>query len=760
LTTLEQAPVDIPKATLDAFGGDELRARVFYEKYSLRDAEGKQIEKTPQEMWKRLAQEIAGVENKYDIKKFTEWEQKFNWLLEDFKFVPGGRIMFGAGQSRKSTLLNCYVNGIKDDSIEAIFEWCKEAARTYSYGGGVGTDISMLRPKGTPVNNSAIYSTGAVSFMELFSTTTGTIGQAGRRGALMITMSVDHPDILDFINVKKNLSKVNYANISVRITDEFMKAVEANADFALHFKNTKVEYNKTVRAREIWNELVRAAWQSAEPGVMFWDTLQRNSTTSYNGMTPISTNPCGEIPLEDGGCCCLGSINLSKFVTKPFTAYADVDWESLSKAAAFATRFLDDILDYNADKHPLSIQKTASLKSRRIGVGVTGLADMLIKLSIKYDSEEALKMVDEVMSELKFYVYKASIDLAVEKGSFEGYDAEKHLAQSFIKSLPQKLQDDIKTNGIRNAAIMTVPPVGSGSILVGSSSGIEPIFALSYKRRSKSMSKGEFEVNHPLLQQYIDWKYEGTDVPRADRKFEMPSFFVTSHDIKPEFRVRMQATVQKHIDQSISSTVNLPQDITLDEVEKIYMLAWKEGCKGITVYREGSREGILETDNVSKVSTELKQDQEFERPKTMEGKTMKMKIPQGSLYVTVNYAEGDGPKEVFVELGKLGGDEKADAEALGRLVSLYLQQGGKMEEVIKSLKGIKGKYTSWDDGMQMQSVPDAVAKALEMMTTGKVTRTRPDEEVKSEMCPDCRENALLHENGCVKCSNCGYSRCE
>ena len=282
--------VKLPTETLAAFGGDELRARVFYEKYALRDGDGTQVEKRPEDMWRRVAKELSLPEK--DDEKRKEWASKFYWLLENWRFVPGGRILFGAGQSRKSTLLNCYFFKIREDSIEAIFDWCKEAARTYSFGGGVGTDISVLRPRGAPVNNSAIYSSGSVSFMELLSTTTGTIGQAGRRGALMITIRVDHPDIMDFVNVKKDLKKVNYANISVKITDDFMQAVETDGDFLLHFKNEKADVNRTVRARDVWKSLIKGAWQSAEPGVLFWDSIKRESTTEYNGMEVQGVNPC------------------------------------------------------------------------------------------------------------------------------------------------------------------------------------------------------------------------------------------------------------------------------------------------------------------------------------------------------------------------------------------------------------------------------------------------------------------------------------
>ena len=751
--TGEQAKeIKLPVETLAAFGGDELRARVFYEKYALRDADGNQIEKRPEDMWRRVARELASPEMDDDMRK--EWASKFYWLLEDYRFVPGGRVLFGAGQMRKSTLLNCYFFKIREDSIEAIFDWCKEAARTYSYGGGVGTDISPLRPRGAPVNNSAIYSSGAVSFMELLSTTTGTIGQAGRRGALMITIRVDHPDIMEFITVKKDLRRVNYANISVKITDDFMRAVETDGDFLLHFKNEKAEINRTVRARDVWKSLIKGAWQSAEPGVLFWDAIKRESTTEYNGMEVQGVNPCSEQTLESYGCCCLGSVNLSAFVKDPFSERANIDWEGLTRASQYGVRFLDNVLSYNADRHPLPQQKDASLHSRRIGVGITGLGDMLIKLGLKYDEDSTVEFVDHLFERIKNVIYEYSSDLGREKGSFPAFDAERHLAQPFLSRMDEKVKEKIRSQGIRNAAVTTIPPVGSGSILAGTSSGVEPVFALFYTRRSKSLSEGEFKVFHPLVKEYMA-------ATGAMTEEELPNYFVTAHQINPLMRVKMQAAIQKHIDTAISSTVNLPEEITPDEVEKVYMLAWKMGCKGITVYREGSREGILETEKVAKKVEAPKTS--FERPKLMEGKTLKLRLPQGGLYLTANM-DGSEVKEVFVTLGKSGGDEKADAEAIGRLISLYLQHGGDLKNVISTLKGIKGKYVSWDEGVQLQSIPDAIGKALELLTLNHVVKesSNPAEAKKlaGGTCPDCHESTLIFENGCYHCNTCGYSKCE
>ena len=781
----KETKLEIPKETLDFFGGDELRARVFYEKYALRDELGRVLEKTPVEMWRRVAREIASVEKE---DKRAEWEGNFYWLLSEFRFVPGGRIMFGAGQrGRKATLINCYVIPIKEDSIEGIFEWCKEAARTYSYGGGVGTDISILRPKGAPVHNAALQSTGSVSFMNVMSETTGTIGQSGRRGALMITIRVDHPDVFDFIRVKRDLRSVRYANISVRVTDEFMRAVEEDKEFTLWYENEVVgRLERKIRARELWRELVQSARDWAEPGLIFWDTVKRGSPSEYNGMEVVTTNPCSEQPLQPYGACDLGSINLSAFVVDEFTEGARVDWEGLERAVRYSVRFLDDVLDYNMGRHPLKEQEEASRTSRRIGLGVTGLADMLAKLRIKYDSEEALDFVDEFFNRFKCVAYDASIELAKEKGAFPLFDAEKHLSMPFIRTLPSELREKIARFGLRNVAVLTVPPVGSGSVLVGTSSGIEPIFAFSYTRRSESLSKEYFKVYHPLVGEYI--KRFGLKDESA-----LPDYFVEAHRINPEFRVKMQGTIQKHIDSAISSTVNLPSDITVEEVEKIYMLAWKSGCKGITVYREGSREGVLITEE-AKSSEKTEQSQSGDagvgsprknwvRPRVLSGQTIKFRLPQGSIYITVNGDE-EGIKEVFVNLGKSGSDEKSYSEAIGRLISRYLQHGGDVRDVIKSLKGIHGKTSTWDQGVQLLSVPDAIAKALELIsgqevpvrrTTGEQPQASPaekgdaaasrtkafsDDVVGVSVCPSCGEETLVYENGCYTCKTCAYTKCE
>lgn len=805
-TTLELIPtaqkLQLPDETLAYFRGDDLRARVFYDKYALRDEHGRVLETTPTQMWRRVARELASVEASPELR--AEWTHNFEWLLGDFRFIPGGRIMFGAGNGRRVTLLNCYVIPIEGDSLEDIFEWCKRAGRTYSFGGGVGTDISVLRPKGSPVNNAALTSSGATSFMELLSTTTGTIGQSGRRGALMITVADSHPDVLDFTRIKRNLTKVRYANISVRVSDAFMRAVEADGPFTLRFENDKVGVERAVRAREIWSELIRGARDYAEPGVIFWDTITRWSTSEYNGMNVVTTNPCSEIPLEPYGNCCLGNVNLAEFVLDEFGEAAAVDWTGLERALRYAVRFLDNVLEYNADKHPLPQQREASLRSRRIGVGFTGMGDMLAKLRLRYDTDAAIAFVDGLFDRIKNLVYDESTRLAVEKGAFPAFDLEAHLRSPFIGTLAPEVREAIRARGLRNVALLTVPPVGSGASLAGTTSGVEPIFDRSYTRRSESLSQGEFKVYHPLVRRYME--REGlTD------EHELPEYFVTAHDIRPEMRVRMQAVIQRHIDHSISSTVNLPESATEEDVERIYLEAWRAGCKGITVYREGSREGILISDAKSTAMAKAQDAQApapsaerpergvRPRPKVTQGRTERIETPRGRIYVTINEDE-HGICEVFVE------SLDVEADAIGRLTSVALRTGADPREVIEQLWRVQSKEIAFDrseDGttVRVSTVSQGVALGIGRHLYGPAFR--PDKEfpradllpepgpryrqerlrfvempqpsseppapatapngnghlaVFAGICPDCGDT-LTHENGCATCRSCGYSRC-
>lgn len=754
---------DLPQETLAYFGGDELRARVFYDKYALRTPDGAVVEATPPQMWRRIARELASVERTPERR--AEWEEKFYWLLDEFRLIPGGRIMHGAGNPKRVTLLNCYVLPVHDDSIESIFDWMKQAARTYSMGGGVGTDISILRPRGAPVNNAARSSTGSVSFMELFSLTTGTIGQSGRRGALMITIADNHPDVLDFVKVKRNLDRVRYANISVRVSDAFMRAVESDGSFTLEFQNERADVRKTIRARDLWTELIRGARDYAEPGLIFWDNIKRWSTSEYNGMHVVTTNPCSEIPLEPYGNCCLSNVNLARFVSDSFASTARVDWEGLEPALRNTTRFLDNVLDYNADKHPLPEQREASLRSRRIGVGFTGLGDMLIKLGLQYDTDEAVTFVDKLFHRIKHIVYDESVNLAQEKGVFPAYGAEPHLHSPFIQALAPQLVERIRQHGLRNVALLTVPPVGSGAALAGVTSGIEPIFDLAYVRRSESLSQETFKVYHPLVREYMR-KFE------VDKESELPPYFVTAHQIKADMRVKMQAAIQKHIDHSISSTVNLPREAPAEEVERIYFLAWKMGCKGITVYREGSREGILLTEQQAQATGTAAAAQPAAqpatasaapssapepvgparatprpRPKVTSGRTERIETPRGRIYVVVNEDEW-GVSEVFVH------SLDAEADACGRLASLALRAGVDPREIIEQLWRVQSKEVAFDRSaggtvVRVTTIAQAVGLALGRALYGDTFR--PDKEFpRADVLPEpsrVRQEYLRFQHG-------------
>ncbi len=760
--------INLPKKTLDFFNNDELRARIFYEKYSLSDIDGNRSEITPVDMWKRISRELASVEK--DAAKKKEFEDKFFWLLEDFKFVPGGRILFGAGSNHKATLLNCYYIPIKQDSIEGIYDTAKEMAKTYSYGGGVGIDISMLRPKGSAVNNSARFSTGSTSFMELYSVTTGIIGQTGRRGALMITLDVTHPDVEDFVTIKSDKKSVRFANISVKVYDEFMKAVKENKPFDLRFKNEKVDIKRTINARDLWNKIIKTAINTGDPGIMFWDRMKRESPTDYDDRMSIKgTNPCSEQPLEDYGACDLGAINLASFVNEPFTKNASIDWEKLEKTIRYGVRFLDNVLDYSYSRHALKAQADETVYARRIGLGVMGMATMFLGLNLKYDTEEAIKFTDDTFRRIKELAYDESSNIAKEKGSFPAFKADKHVARDFVGRMSESLKKKIVEQGLRNACILTVAPTGSISSMAGVSGGIEPIFALSYTRRSESLSNEYFEVFDPVVKTYME-KFKIKD------KKELPDIFVTAHKIDPFFRVKMQATIQKHIDSSISSTVNLSASADEAMVDKIYFHAWELGCKSITVYREGSKEDILKAkdEEDKEKGTEEKEEKMVEevRPFLLSGTTIRIPTQQGIMYLTVNKNDSGRIKEVFIDMGRSGETERSYTEALGRLISIYLQSGGEINRIIKTLKGIKGGNSIWFNGIQIFSVPDGVAKGIELTLKNK----NPEKETTTlhgvlsnsaditdgtaVTCPSCLQKTLIFENGCFICKSCGYTKCE
>ena len=720
-------------------------------------------EKNPWELWKRQAKALASVEKTPELQ--DKWEAAFFDALKNFKFVPGGRIMHGAGREDITTTLNnCYVVGIKDDSIKSIYDCVIQEAMTYKYGGGCGHDLSVLRPGGDEILGTGGNSCGPVGFMNLFSENTNTIAQHGRRGANMQTLRVDHPDIEKFIEIKTgDVDMVKYSNISVLLTDEFMDAVQSNSDFDLHWGGKKYS---TVKAKDLWMKIIEHAHSSAEPGLLFWDTMTKYHNAEYCSPL-VSTNPCAEQPLPDGGCCNLGALNLELFVDQD----GNFDFDGFKETTAVGARFLDNVIDYNLDRHALEEQKQNAKNDRRVGLGILGLGDMLVKMGIKYDSDEALETIGKIMEIHRDTAYETSAELAKEKGQFPNFDWDGYSQSLFVQDLPKKLQNKIKKNGVRNCTLTTVAPTGSGAIVARVTSGVEPIFATSYQRKvKKNDSLGKefdtFTVYHPVVKEMF-----GTDE-------NLPEYVVTAHNVDPFFRVKMQGVVQKYIDSSISSTVNLAEETTVDTVADIYMTAYKADLKGITVYREGSREGILITDDKSSENEEQNSDNAEmktarNRPSITEGKTRRMRTGDGTLYVTVNEDE-NGLCEVFTAIGKAGGTVAAQTEAISRLISLALRSGIDPNSIINQLKGISGPNPTWEDGQLILSTPDAIGRALETFVNGD----SPSQEKKSQFeiaeekssrgkagqygqdCNECDGSGIVNEGGCLVCKDCGWSKCE
>ena len=710
----------------------------------------------PLQMWDRIARAIASVEPEPEY-----WYDRFFSLLLDFKFIPGGRVMHGAGREearRKPTLSNCYVVPIEEDSLEGIYRCLTESAMVYRTGGGVGTDLSVLRPKGAPVNATVDQSPGCTAFMNLLSESTNAVSQAGRRGALMLALRIDHPDIEDFITIKNDTSrtKVQYANISVLITHEFMQAVFADEDFDLRWGG---KVFRTVRARDLWNRIIANAHASAEPGIIFWDTMREYHNVEYANPL-VSTNPCGEQPLAAYTACNLGNLNLVQFVRED----GRFDFDELAESARVATRFLDDVIEYNMDNHALDKIKKAVASDRRVGLGVTGLADALMLMQLRYDSEEALDTVEKIMQTICHTAYETSIDLAQEKGVFSLYQWEGMAQSKFIQHLPESLRDKIRAHGLRNSTLVTMPPVGTGSIVAQTTSGIEPIFCTSYTRRVKQAdgeSFRDYKVYHPLVKRLF-----GDDE-------HLPSHVVTAHEIDPFFRVKMQGVIQRYTDSSISSTLNLPEDIAVETVADIYITAYKEGLKGVTVYREGSRQGILQTEETPKekaaaetepveVPIDAQGRHPRRRPAVTSGVTERIRTGEGNIYITINEDE-HGLCEVFSTIGKAGGNAAAQSEAISRLISLALRSGIDPQEIVAELKGISGPNPVWENGELILSTPDAIGKALERHVQRRSGEAVPPggqtgESRSLTACPECGVT-LVHEGGCLTCRECGWSRC-
>lgn len=841
---------------IEYYNGDMLASNVLSDKYLMKE------EVLPNDMWKRLADNIANVEEE---SKKDEWAEKFYNLLNDWKFIAGGRINYAIGRKENVSATNCYVIPIRDtidyenipsdyipilraylkfdgdlekvksylddtdyfinlyggsspeeieklekeealqeivdkylikaDSLEGIYNWLKESALTYRSTGGVGTDISVLRPKGTPVKNSGGESPGSCSFMDLFSQSTNTVHQKLRRGALMITINVHHPDVMDFINIKKILGKIDFvegegngynnlyklvehANISVQLTDEFLKALENDEKYEQRWPidAENPEIKRKISAKKIWDSIIKNAHEHAEPGIFFSDNHKRNDALWYKNPA-ITTNPCGEQFLGGYSNCLLGHMNLAKYINNN-----NFDFENFGQDIKIAVRFLDNVITYNDGKHALPQQNEIAKNERRIGLGITGLADALIRLGIQYDSEIALEFVQEVMIKFRDSAYEGSVNIAKEKGAFNWFEKDKWLKSEFTQRWYEEQIDEIQDNfnkyGIRNSFLSTVAPVGSGSIIAQVSSGIEPIFATSYSRRVRQQD-GETFKTYKTYPKIISELF-GDDE-------NLPNYVVTAHDIKPDFRVKIQAVIQNYIDNSISSTINLSNDTPVETVAQIYLDSWKNGLKSMTVYRDGSREGVLILDEEEK--KEEKKEPEKEVPKkraiALGGKTYK--IPDGAdrkLYITINGFE-DNPTRPFEVFIHGYGPDDAEIKSIAVLTSALLRKSDNIDFIIDHL----GKIDSPKHGVfwhdkdasrrhYINSVPKALSIALkkyidEMTALEKLIEesesseklegtngiTEDDKLKHAGQCPKCNDLTYIQEEGCKKCISCGFSKC-
>lgn len=539
----------------------------------------------------------------YNNESFEEWiervsggNRKISKLIKERKFLFAGRILANRGLPKegiKVTYSNCYVLNQPEDNLESIFDTAKYLARTFSYGGGVGIDISKLRPKGATVHNSAKTTTGAVSFMDLYSMTTGLIGQRGRRGALMISMDINHPDIEEFIDIKTNLEKVTKANISVRINDDFMRAVSNKEMYECKFiiKDTNEEITKEVNAHDLFMKLARNNWDFAEPGILFWDTIEKNHLLSNDiEFKYAGVNPCAEEPLPAGGSCLLGSINLSEFIVEPFTTNAIFDFEKFKSSVQDCVVGLNEVLEEGLSLHPLEQQKNTVSQYRQIGLGVMGIADMLIKLNLRYGSNDAVLLCEELAKIMLNEAVKQSALLAKEKGSYEKYNESSVMKSKFFnENLDEDTKKLVKKYGLRNSQILTIPPTGSISTMLGISGGIEPMFNTSYTRKTETLHDKDvyYKVYTPIVAEYMN-------INDIQKEKDLPNIFVTAMTLNPTERIKMQRAWQEYIDASISSTINLPYESTVEDVYNIYMEAWKNGLKGVTIYRDGcQRSGVL-----------------------------------------------------------------------------------------------------------------------------------------------------------------------
>lgn len=723
----------------------------------------------------QLSLDIWNKKYRVDNETFEQWLDRVSGgtegvkeLIRAKKFLFGGRILSGRGVlKRKQTMSNCYVLPMPEDNLESIFETARMMARTYSTGGGCGVNVSNLRPKDSVVHNAARSTTGPTSFMELYSFVTGLIGQSGRRGALMISIDCHHPDIEEFINLKSKQGVCEKANISIMVTDDFMQAVLEDKDWITEFNSPETgKITKTFKAKELLKLLAKRNWEWAEPGILYWDRIKSYNMNNNNpDYQLVGTNPCGEIPLQGGGACLLGSINLSEFVINPFTDKANIDWRGLEETVSIAVLGLNQALNENIYTHPLKIQRETARDWRAVGLGTMGLADMLIKLGVIYGSTGAIKITDSIYETIARIAVESSLELAKVCGCFPKCNKELLVNSSFIQALnlPENILKDIRTYGLHNSQLLTCAPTGSIATMLQVSTGVEPNFALHYTRKTQSLNGKDtfYNVDAKIVE---DYKHSRTFT--TNDKF--PDYFVESKDIAPIDRIKMQGTLQKWIDNSISSTINLPKEATVEDVYNIYVEAWKHGLKGVTIYRAGcNREGILTVKKPDDIPVTAAP----KRPVSLPCDIHKVKVKGENFIVCVGLYYGQ-PYEVFVfrmvndtslttnegtitkkskgvySLASkdmvinnlLNTDISIEEKAATLYSSMLLRHGVSIKYITKTARKVNDNIASFSSAMCR-----VLAKYIPVTTEGK--------------CPECGAD-LVHSGGCIHCDSCGYSRCE
>ncbi len=737
-------------------------------KYRLKQADGTLIDKSVEDTWRRIARALAENEAEPAL-----WQDRFYGALEDFKFLPAGRIAAGAGTGRSVTLFNCFVMGTIPDSMGGIFDMLKEAALTMQQGGGIGYDFSTIRPKGADVKGVAADASGPLSFMDVWDAMCRTIMSAGsRRGAMMATMACDHPDIEDFISAKSDPARLRNFNVSVLISDAFMAAVKGDDSWDLQFDGTIYH---TVKARDLWNRIIRSTYDYAEPGVIFIDRINQMNNLAYCEDIR-ATNPCGEQPLPPYGACLLGSVNLARLVSDPFGAKASLDEDALGDLVALAVRMMDNVVD--TSRFPLEAQAREAAAKRRIGLGVTGLADALLMVGLRYGSTAAARQTERWLHALARAAYLASVDLAREKGAFPLFDAPAYLASGALVGMDEDVRAAIGEHGIRNALLTSIAPTGTISLYAGNvSSGIEPVFAYRYTRKvlQKDGSRSEEEVVDYAVQMWRD-KFGEKD---------LPDYFVNAQTLAPLDHVRMQAAAQKWVDSSISKTINCPEDISFEAFRDVYMQAWESGCKGCTTYRPNDVTGsVLSVSESSEAVPEADQgadvvylSEPLERPQELDGNTYKLRWPDSphAIYITVNDIVIGGhrrPFEVFINSKNM--EHFAWTVALTRMISAVFRRGGDVSFVVEELKAVfDPRGGAWMEGKYVPSILAAIGGVIErhLITIGFIEgegmglKTDPHADVvnlgapRGKACTACGSYDMRMIEGCMTCASCGYSKC-